>query len=51
MIEAFLRVPATSIARDIEHRHQDHIQYMGVDDPLVAVNINTPEDYAALLTR
>ena len=50
MIEAFLRVPATSIARDIEHRHQDHIQYMGVDDPLVAVNINTPEDYAALLT-
>ena len=51
MIEAFLRVPATSIARDIEHEHQKRIQYVRVDDPLIAVNINTPEDYAALLTR
>jgi molybdenum cofactor cytidylyltransferase len=51
MIEAFLRVPATSIARDIEHEHQEHIQYVRVDDPLVALNVNTPEDYAGLLTR
>ena len=51
MMEAFLRVPATSIARDIEHLHQDHIQYVRVDDPLVALNINTPEDYAGLLAR
>ncbi|MGD1021538.1 MAG: nucleotidyltransferase family protein [Candidatus Sulfotelmatobacter sp.] len=51
MIEAFLRVPATSTARDVEHAHQDHIQYVPVDDPLVALNINTPEDYAGLLTR
>ena len=51
MIEAFLRVPATSIARDIEHQHQEHIQYVPVDDPLVALNVNTPEDYAALLSR
>jgi molybdenum cofactor cytidylyltransferase len=49
MIEAFLRVPATSIARDIEHTYQQHIQYVPVDDPLVALNINTPEDYAKLL--
>ncbi len=48
MIEAFLRVPATSVARDIEHQHQDHIQYVPVDDPLVAMNINTPGDYAGL---
>ena len=48
MIEAFLRVPATSVARDIEHQHQDHIQYVRVDDALVAININTPEDYAGL---
>ena len=48
MMEAFLRVPPTSIARDIEHRHQEHIQYLHVDDPLVALNINTPEDYAGL---
>jgi molybdenum cofactor cytidylyltransferase len=51
MMEAFLRVPATSIARDIEHQHQKHIQYVRVDDPLVTVNINTPEDYAGLLAR
>jgi molybdenum cofactor cytidylyltransferase len=51
MMEAFLRVPATSSARDIEHAHQQHIQYFAVDDPLVALNINTPEDYAGLLAR
>ena len=48
MIEAFLQAPPTSTARDIEHRHQDHILYVAVEDPLVAANINTPEDYAAL---
>jgi CTP:molybdopterin cytidylyltransferase MocA len=49
MIEAFLRVPPTSIARNIEHQHQQHIQYVRVDDSFVALNINTPEDYARLL--
>jgi molybdenum cofactor cytidylyltransferase len=48
MMEAFLRARASSIARDIEHEHEQHIQYFHVDDPLVAVNINTPEDYAGL---
>jgi molybdenum cofactor cytidylyltransferase len=51
MMEAFLRVPATSIARDIEHQHQSHIQYVRVEDPLVALNVNTPDDYAGLLAR
>jgi molybdenum cofactor cytidylyltransferase len=51
MMEAFLRVPATSIARDIEHQHQQRIQYLKVDDPQIALNINTPEDYAGLLGR
>ncbi|MGB9285035.1 MAG: nucleotidyltransferase family protein, partial [Candidatus Sulfotelmatobacter sp.] len=51
MIEVFLRVPATSIARDIEHEHQEHIQYVHVDDPSVVANINTPEEYAGLLAR
>jgi len=46
MMEAFLRVPPTSIARDIEHAHQKHIRYISVDDPLVVLNINTPEEYA-----
>ena len=49
MIELFLRVPATSNARDVEHVHQEHIQYVRVEDPLVALNINTPEDYAGLV--
>jgi molybdenum cofactor cytidylyltransferase len=51
MIEAFLNAPPTAIARDIEHRHQDRIQYVAVNDPFVAANINTPEDYAGLLGR
>lgn len=51
MMEAFFRVPATSVARDVEHAHQEHIQYVSVEDPLVALNINTPEDYTGLLAR
>ena len=49
MMEAFLRAPATATARDIEHQFQSHIHYVGVDDPLVVLNINTPEEYAGLL--
>ena len=49
MIEVFLKAPATATARDIEHQHQQHVQYVPVDDPHVAMNVNTPEDYAALL--
>jgi len=51
LIEMFLQAPPTSSARDIEHRYQDHIQYVAVSDPFVALNINTPDDYAALLAR
>jgi len=48
LIEAFLQAPATASARDIEHQHKERIRYVAVDDPFVAANINTPEDYAAL---
>ena len=51
LIERFLREPVTGNARDVEHRHQEHIQYLAVDDPNVARNINTPEDYAALFAK
>ena len=51
MIEKFLQAPATGNARDIEHRYQEHIQYLRVDDANVALNINTPEDYAALVPK
>jgi molybdenum cofactor cytidylyltransferase len=48
LLEAFLKAPETSNARDVEHAHQNEIDYVPVDDPLVAININTPEQYAAL---
>lgn len=48
MIEAFLRAPATTTARDVEEQNPTRIEYVAVDDPYVAVNVNTPEDYAAL---
>jgi len=51
LIEAFLKAPPTASARDIEHAHQEHIRYVTVSDPFVALNVNTPDDYAALATR
>ena len=51
LIEAFLQVPASSNAREIEHRYQDHIRYVPVEDPAVAANINTREEYAALISK
>jgi len=51
MISAFLEAPATSTARDVEQLHAAHLQYVAVDDPLVAMNINTPEEYAGLSNK
>jgi len=51
LIEAFLQAPATASAREIEHRYQEHVQYLAVNDPFVAANIDTPEEYAALVER
>jgi molybdenum cofactor cytidylyltransferase len=51
LMEAFLRAPADATARDIEHRHQEHVCYVPVDDPFVVMNVNTPEDYAALTEK
>ena len=48
MMEAFLRAPAESNAREVEHSHQELIDYLALQDPLVAFNVDTPEDYAAL---
>ena len=50
MIAAFLRAPAESTAREVEHRHQQHIRYVPIDDPRIAMNIDTPEDYERLRT-
>jgi molybdenum cofactor cytidylyltransferase len=50
MIEEFLKAPETATARDVEHEHREHVQYVPVDDPHVVMNVNTPDDYAALTT-
>jgi molybdenum cofactor cytidylyltransferase len=48
MIEAFLKAPTSATARDIERPHHQHIEYLPVDDASVAMNVDTPADYAAL---
>jgi molybdenum cofactor cytidylyltransferase len=48
MIEAFLRAPIHSSARDVEHANQAHIRYFPVNDPLVVANVDTPEDFEKL---
>jgi len=46
MLEAFLRAPETSNAREVERERQNEIEYIPVDDPLIALNVDTPEQYA-----
>ena len=48
MIEAFLKAPPASSAREILHAHEDKIAYVAVEDPLVIADVDTPEQYAAL---
>jgi molybdenum cofactor cytidylyltransferase len=48
MIEAFLKAPPSATARDIERQNLQHVEYVAVDDPLVTLNVDTPEEYAAL---
>lgn len=48
MIEAFLKAPPTAIAREIEHQNLRHVLYVAVDDARATMNVDTPEEYAAL---
>ncbi len=48
MIHAFLAAAPTFTAREVEHQNQQHISYVPVDDPAVTLNVDTPQDYAAL---
>jgi molybdenum cofactor cytidylyltransferase len=48
MIGAFLNAPPGANAREIEHQNLRHISYVVVDDPLVTLNVDTPQEYAAL---
>jgi molybdenum cofactor cytidylyltransferase len=45
MISAFLYAPVNSSAREVEHAQQQHVRYVPVADPLVAMNVDTPEDF------
>lgn len=48
MIEKFLKAPADSTAREVEHSFQPRIHYLPVSDPWVAANVDTPQDYERL---
>jgi molybdenum cofactor cytidylyltransferase len=49
MIEVFLKAPAGATARDVEHQNVERIEYVPIDDPYVTLNVNTPEEYTALV--
>lgn len=51
MIGVFLKAPASANAREIEHANQQWIAYVGVNDPRVTANVDTPEEYAAIGAR
>ena len=48
MIEAFLKAPANTTAREVMHSLQPMIDYFPVNDAAVTANINTPEEYDQL---
>lgn len=49
LIDAFLAAPVTSNARQVQQVHQEKIVLASVPDSLLSVDVNTPEQYAALL--
>ena len=50
LIEAFLKADPNSTARDVEHANQARIVYLPVEDANVVANVNTPEEYTALIS-
>lgn len=48
MIDAFLKAPAASNAREIEHANVQRITYLPTSDPAIAADFNTPEDYSPI---
>ena len=51
LMDAFLQAPATGNAREIKHAHDNLIDSIPVPDALVSVDVNTPEEFAALAER
>ena len=48
LIDAFLSAPATANAREVKGAHQEAIEYVAVPEPLISMDLNTPEEYEAL---
>ena len=48
LIDAFLAAPPTTNARAVKHQHTQHIESVSVPEKLLTVDVNTPEQYAAL---
>ncbi|MDP9269279.1 MAG: nucleotidyltransferase family protein [Acidobacteriota bacterium] len=48
LMEACLRAPLHSNARDVEHAHQAKVVYVHVSDANVVRNVDTPEQYQDL---
>jgi molybdenum cofactor cytidylyltransferase len=48
LIDAFVAAPVTGNAREVKHAHAQLIESVPVTDSLLSVDVNTPEEYAAL---
>lgn len=51
LIDALLGAPVNSNAREVKHAHAEWIESIAVPDSLLTVDVNTPEQYAALANR
>ena len=51
MIDAFLAAPVTSNARQVKWANPQAFEYIPVPDSLLTIDVNTPEEYAALATQ
>lgn len=51
LMKAFLNAPVTSNAREVQQAHESKLEHVAVTEPLLSVDVNTPEQYAALVGR
>jgi molybdenum cofactor cytidylyltransferase len=45
----FLALPADGAAREVVRRHADRTEFLDLDDPGIVADIDSPEDYRALV--
>jgi molybdenum cofactor cytidylyltransferase len=50
IVQELLALPATAQARDVIRQHRERTCFVDVEDPGVVVDIDTPDDYARLLS-